>query len=111
MEGQQLSAHVCHSYEFYHVIFDGAEIPQNALNPIVVHTLAELDARRRLRQVHVTFDLTTGSCDFHLSQDVVVPVFEQGQAWQTYAVRPRRWGEDLPSLAYRARCMSGVQPD
>jgi len=105
---EQLSAPVSNSYEFFHIIFDGAEIPQNALNPVVVHTLAELDARRLQRQSEVTFDLTTGSCEFRLNQDVVVPVFEQGHAWQTYAARPRRWGEDLPSLAYTAqRTMEG----
>ncbi len=98
---EQLSAPVSNSLHFSN-IFDGAEIPQNALNPIVVQTLAELDARRLQRRVEVTFDLATGSCEFRLNQDVVVPVFEQGHAWQTYAVRPRRWGEDLPSLAYTA---------
>lgn len=100
---EELSAPVRNSYEFYYIIFDGAEIPQNALNPIVMHTLTELDARRLQRQPEVTFNVTTGSCEFHLNQDVVVPVFEQGHAWQTYAVRPRRWGEDLPSLSYTAR--------
>jgi hypothetical protein len=106
------SASVWNSYEFYK-IFDGVEIPQNALNPIVVRTLGELDAhsqQNQTREVEITFNMT-GSCDFHLSQDVVVPVFEQGHAWQTYAVPPRRWGEDLPSLAYMAqRAMEGRAP-
>ena len=105
-----LSALVRNSYDFYYIIFDGAEIPQNALNPAVVHTLAEVDARR-YPHVVVTFNLVTGSCEFRLNQDVVVPVFEQGHAWQTYAVRPRRWGDDLPSLAYTAqRTMEGRAP-
>jgi hypothetical protein len=99
----ELSAPVRHSADFFNHVFDGAEIPQNVLNPVVAHTLAELDARRLQHQVEVTFDLARGSCEFRLNQDVVVPVFEQGHAWQTYAVRPRRWGEDLPSLAYTAR--------
>lgn len=104
------SAPVWNSYEFYK-IFDGAEIPQNALNPVVVRTLGELDAQpqqEQMREVEVTFNIVTGSCDLHLNQDVVVPVFEQGHAWQTYVVPPRRWGEDLPSLAYVAqRTMEG----
>ncbi len=99
----ELIADVTCSLEFRD-IFAGVDVPTEVVNQDVRRVLAELDEDMAVgqRRVTIVFDLTTGACVCRVNQNETVPVFEQGHAWQTYAVRPSSF-EDLPSLAWDVR--------
>ena len=99
----ELIANVTCSLEFRD-IFAGAEVPMGVINQDVRRALVELDVDMAVgqRRMSVVFDLTAGSCVCRLYTNETVPVFEEGHAWQTYAVRPASF-EELPSLAWDAR--------